>query len=125
MPGHPFRIQNKAENYNSLLSKTATRKLDAALADMIGGYGEKVPGLAVIVYKNGKEVYRNMMGNRFLSPRNKNWNLPVTSDSRLTRTGTCPLRQTAVSVWLPFPKFSPQPVTCSWWKKAKSIWTKT
>ena len=54
VPGHPFRIQNKAENYNSLLSKTATRKLDAALADMIGGYGEKVPGLAVIVYKNGK-----------------------------------------------------------------------
>ena len=49
---------------------------------MIGGYGEKVPGLAVIVYKNGKEVYRNMMGNRFLSPRKKNWNLPVTSDSR-------------------------------------------
>ena len=82
VPGHPFRIQNKTENYNSLLSKTATRKLDAALADMIGGYGEKVPGLAVIVYKNGKEVYRNMMGNRFLSPRNKNWNLPVTSDSR-------------------------------------------
>ena len=82
VPGHPFRIQNKAENYNSLLSKTATRKLDAALADMIGGYGEKVPGLAVIVYKNGKEVYRNMMGNRFLSPRKKNWNLPVTSDSR-------------------------------------------
>ena len=82
VPGHPFRIQNKEENYNSLLSKTATRKLDAALADMIGGYGEKVPGLAVIVYKNGKEVYRNMMGNRFLSPRNKNWNLPVTSDSR-------------------------------------------
>ena len=82
VPGHPFRIQNKEENYNSLLSKTATRKLDAALADMIGGYGEKVPGLAVIVYKNGKEVYRNMMGNRFLSPRNKNWNLPVTADSR-------------------------------------------
>ena len=82
VPGHPFRIQNKEENYNSLLSKTATRKLDAALADMIGGYGEKVPGLAVIVFKDGKEVYRNMMGNRFLSPRNKNWNLPVTSDSR-------------------------------------------
>jgi CubicO group peptidase (beta-lactamase class C family) len=82
VPGHPFSIQNKEENYNSLLSKTATRKLDAALADMIGGYGEKVPGLAVIVYKNGKEVYRNMLGNRFLSPRNKNWNLPVTADSR-------------------------------------------
>ena len=82
VPGHPFRIQNKEENYNSLLSKTATRKLDAALAGMIGGYGEKAPGLAVIVFKDGKEVYRNMLGNRFLSPRNKNWNLPVTSDSR-------------------------------------------
>ena len=81
VPGHPFRIQNKVENYNSLLSKTATRKLDSALANMIGGYGEKVPGLGVIVFKNGKEVYRNMMGNRFLSPRNKNWNLPVTSES--------------------------------------------
>ena len=81
VPGHPFRIQNKEENYNSLLSKTATRKLDNALANMIGGYGEKAPGLAVIVFKNGKEVYRNMMGNRFLSPRNKNWNLPVTSES--------------------------------------------
>ena len=82
VPGHPFRIQNKEENYNSLLNKTATRKLDTALANMIGGYGEKVPGLAVIVFKDGREVYRNMMGNRFLSPRNKNWNLPVTHDSR-------------------------------------------
>jgi len=82
VPGHPFRVQNKEENYKSLLSKSATRKLDAALSGMIGGTGDKVPGLAVIVYKDGKEVYRNMMGNRFLSPRNKNWNLPVTADSR-------------------------------------------
>ena len=79
--GHPFRIQDKEENYKSRLSKSVTQRLDAALSDMIGGTGEKVPGLAVIVFKDGKEVYRNMMGNRFLSPRNKNWNLPVTSDS--------------------------------------------
>lgn len=81
-PGHPFTIQNREENYRSALPAKATESLDAALAGMIGGTGEKVPGLAVIVFKNGEEVYRNMMGNRFLSPRNKNWNLPVTADSR-------------------------------------------
>ena len=82
VPGHPFRIQNKEENYKSQLSKAATKKLDATLANMIGGAEDKVPGLAVIVFKDGKEVYRNMMGNRFLSPRNPNWNLPLTADSR-------------------------------------------
>ena len=82
VPGHPFRIQNKEENYMSQLSKNATKKLDAALANLIGGAEDQVPGLAVIVFKDGKEVYRNMMGNRFLSPRNPNWNLPLTSDSR-------------------------------------------
>ena len=105
VPGHPFRIQNKEENYNSLLSKTATRKLDAALGNMIGGYGEKVPGLAVIVYKNGKEVYRNMLGNRFLSPRNK--------------TGTCPSQRTAASGSHPSPRFLRQQDICSWQNRVK------
>ncbi len=82
VPGHPFRIQNREENYKSLLSREATRKMDTALANTIGNNGEKEPGQAVIVFKDEKKVYRNMMGNRFLSPRNKNWNLPVTSDSR-------------------------------------------
>ena len=81
-PGHPFRIQDKEENYRSLLSKPATKRLDAALANMLGQTEDKVPGLAVIVFKDGKEVYRNMMGNRFISPRNPKWNLPVTADSR-------------------------------------------
>ena len=81
-PGHPFRIQDKEENYRSHLSKAATKRLDTTLANMIGGSEDKVPGLAVIVFKDGKEIYRNMMGNRFLSPRNPKWNLPVTADSR-------------------------------------------
>lgn len=81
-PGHPFTIQNRKENYRSSLSAKTTAELDAALAGLIGGTGEKAPGLAVIVFKNGEEVYRNMLGNRFLSPRNANWNLPVTADSR-------------------------------------------
>ncbi len=81
-PGHPFRIQDKKENYRSHLSKAATKRLDTTLANMIGGSEDKVPGLAVIVFKDGKEIYRNMMGNRFLSPRNPKWNLPVTADSR-------------------------------------------
>ena len=82
VPGHPFSIQNKEENYKSSLPPAVTKKLNTAFASMIGGTGERVPGLAVIIFKDGKEVYRNMMGNRFLSPRNPNWNLPVTADSR-------------------------------------------
>lgn len=97
VPGHPFSIQNKAENYKSSLSPAVTRKLNTELSSMIGGTGERVPGLAVIVFKDGKEVYRNMMGNRFLSPRNPNWNLPVTSDSRF-RVGSISKIFTAAAV---------------------------
>ena len=38
--------------------------LDAQLAAMIGDDGIKVPGLGVIVYKNGREVYANFFGRR-------------------------------------------------------------
>lgn len=48
VPGHPFSIQNKAENYKSSLSLAVTRKLNTELSSMIGGTGERVPGLAEI-----------------------------------------------------------------------------
>lgn len=81
-PGHPFSIQDKAENYHSTLDAAATKNLNAALARRIGGYGDSVPGLSVLIYRDGKEVYRNSMGNAFLSPNNAKWNLPVMSTTR-------------------------------------------
>ena len=35
VPGHPFSIQNKAENYKSSLSPAVTRKLNTELSSMI------------------------------------------------------------------------------------------
>lgn len=81
-PGHPFSIQDKAENCHSALDAAATKALNTALARRIGGYGDAVPGLSVLIYRDGKEVYRNSMGNAFLSPGNAKWNLPVTAATR-------------------------------------------
>lgn len=81
-PGHPFSVQDKPENYRSTLSQEATQGLNRALAARIGGYGDHVPGLSVLIFRDGKEVYRNSMGNAFLSPNNSRWNLPVTATTR-------------------------------------------
>ena len=51
--------------------------LDAQLAAMIGDDGIKVPGLGVIVYKNGREVYANFFGRRSFNPPK-----PVTRDTK-------------------------------------------
>lgn len=77
-----FPVQNSKENRFSLLAPERTRNLDSALESMIGGTGEKVPGLGVIVYKDGKEVYRRFLGRSFISPRNPAWDQPLTADTR-------------------------------------------
>lgn len=52
-------------------------KLNRAMADIIGDTGGKVPGLGVIAFKDGEEVYSS-----FLGSRNIERNLPVTRDTR-------------------------------------------
>ena len=52
-------------------------ELDKSLENMIGSVGEKVLGLGVIVFKDGKEIYK-----KFLGKRNIEKNLPVTKDTR-------------------------------------------
>ena len=51
--------------------------MDNALKNMIGDSGAKVPGLGVIIYKNGVEVY-----SKFLGRRNIDLNKPVTRQTR-------------------------------------------
>lgn len=55
-----------------------SKKLDLALKNMIGDAGTKVPGLGVIVYHNGKEVYSKFFGRRVIGEIEK----PVTRQSR-------------------------------------------
>ena len=52
-------------------------KLDESLAEMIGDDGIKVPGLGVIIYKGGKEVYSKFLGKRVIETSK-----PVTRQTR-------------------------------------------
>ena len=52
------------------------KQLDEELAQMIGNNDIKVPGLGIIVYKNGAEVYSNFLGSRTVD------NKPVTRNTR-------------------------------------------
>ena len=52
-------------------------KSDKILAEMIGDTGVKVPGLGVIIYKDGAEIYSKFLGRRDISA-----NKPVTRDTR-------------------------------------------
>ena len=51
--------------------------LDKELQDLIGGRGGKVPGLGVVVFKDGERVYSNFFGQRNIEK-----NLPVTDNTR-------------------------------------------
>ena len=52
--------------------------LDEALNALIGDDGFKVPGLGVVVFKGGEEVYSRFLGSRVLGKEKK----PVTRDTR-------------------------------------------
>ena len=55
-----------------------TKDLDA----MIGNTGTHVPGLGVIVFKDGKEVYSHFAGRRRIGASSGGSDLPVTRDTR-------------------------------------------
>ena len=42
--------------------------LDRELEGMIGNVGDKVPGLGVIIYAGGEEVYSKFVGRRKINP---------------------------------------------------------
>ena len=58
------------------------RKLDEELEKMIGNDGIKIPGLGVIIYKNGSEIYSKFLGSRTIDNKNPRNNKPVTRETR-------------------------------------------
>jgi len=52
--------------------------LNTALAALIGDDGFTVPGLGVVVFKDGREIFSRFLGSRVLGKKNK----PVTRDTR-------------------------------------------
>lgn len=53
-------------------------ELDKILAEMVGDTGAKVPGLGVIIYKDGAEIYSKFLGRRVIGENSK----PVTRQTR-------------------------------------------
>jgi len=64
------------------LPAQSRENLDCELEDMVGYTGTKVPGLGVIVYKDGEEIYSRFMGRRYIDSENPAKDLPVTRDTR-------------------------------------------
>ena len=58
--------------------KALTRELD----QLIGDTGTKVPGLGVIVFKDGREVYSHFAGHRYFAQKAGEKDLPVIRDTR-------------------------------------------
>lgn len=58
------------------------RKFREELSKMIGDSGTKVPGLGVIVYRNGKEVFSDFFGAAIVDSKNPQNNRPFTKQSR-------------------------------------------
>ena len=56
--------------------------LDAALDAMIGSEGTCVPGLGVIVYKDGTRAYSKFLGRRHIDAQDPSLDRPFTEDSR-------------------------------------------
>lgn len=65
-----------------VVTKEAKVQLTKDLTKLIGDDGTKVPGLAVIVYKDGKRVYDQALGRRYINPQKPDQDLPMTLDTR-------------------------------------------
>jgi CubicO group peptidase (beta-lactamase class C family) len=58
------------------------QELHDELTQMIGDTGTKVPGMGVIVYKDGKEVFSDFLGTAIVDSENPQNNRPFTRESR-------------------------------------------
>lgn len=60
----------------------AKAELDQELSQMIGDTGTKVPGLGVIAFKDGQEVYSKFLGQAVIDEQQPSKSKPFTRDSR-------------------------------------------
>lgn len=69
-------------NVSFAAGDVAKAELDQELSQMIGGTGTKVPGLGVIVFRDGKEVYSNFQGKAVIDEQQPSKSKPFARDSR-------------------------------------------
>ncbi|MBQ7529707.1 beta-lactamase family protein [bacterium] len=81
---------------NTGLKREQKVSLDRELTSMIGDNGTKVPGLGVIVFRDGKEVYSKFLGSSRIDNEDRSKDRPFTRESRFR----------AASVSKPFTAFT-------------------
>ena len=67
---------------SAALSPAAEAQLTKRLDAMLGDTGTKVPGLGVVLYQNGQEVYSHFAGSRRFLTQNPGAAEPITRDTR-------------------------------------------
>ena len=67
---------------SAALSPAAEAQLTKRLDAMLGDTGTKVPGLGVVLYRNGQEVYSHFAGSRRFLTQNPAAAEPITRDTR-------------------------------------------
>jgi len=74
--------QTTAANVQGTSATADKLKLTKDLTKLIGDDGTHVPGLAVVVYKDGKKAYAKALGRRYIDATNPAKDLPMTLDTR-------------------------------------------
>jgi D-alanyl-D-alanine carboxypeptidase len=75
-------VQAATAKSSSSMNFATRTALDNSLKRMVGNGALQVPGLGVVVYKNGQQVYSKFLGSRYINAHNPSITKPVTGDTR-------------------------------------------
>ena len=78
----PTVAADTSGTYSAALSPAAEAQLTKRLDAMLGDTGTKVPGLGVVLYRNGQEVYSHFIGSRRFLTQDGTAAEPITRDTR-------------------------------------------
>ncbi len=78
----PAPAMMQATAHAAALSPAAEAQLTKRLDAMLGDTGTKVPGLGVVLYRNGQEVYSHFAGSRRFLTQSPAATEPITRDTR-------------------------------------------
>ena len=82
VPPAPTVAADTSGTYSAALSPAAEAQLTKRLDAMLGDTGTKVPGLGVVLYRNGQEVYSHFVGSRRFLTQDGTAAEPITRDTR-------------------------------------------
>lgn len=82
VPPAPTVAADASGTHSAALSPAAEAQLTKRLDAMLGDTGTKVPGLGVVLYRNGQEVYSHFAGSRCFLTQDGTAAEPITRDTR-------------------------------------------